>query len=466
MIAKNSLAFFISSGFAVRNFISSGIIEDLKKFYNVTLFVPEIYKNYMSEEILLNNNINYTGIGNFPKGYKILRSIIVKAENKRLGNGDPYFKKWHICISKGKQKLVVLLEYLLSDIAAKTAFYKRLKNLENVFLQNISKKIEFQNYSDIIISTNPFNSMEFPYLYKAKKLNVKTLAIILSWDNLLWMGKVPVESDYYFVWGPQMHKDLKKHFPNYQEERIFEVGCPQFDFHIDEKYLWSKRDFFNYLNLNYEKDKLLCYTANIKEHFYNEPVLIERIAESVRNNKIKGNLTLILRIHPHDNTKRFDYLKEKYPEIIFSKLNEKESKYNTWFIPNKNSLAFYSNLIRYSAMNINLASSTTLDYCFLDKPVINIAFSPVEADPFSLRMPHYYNSPHYKEVVEIGATKIAYSMDELERAINIFLENPKELSDRRKELVEKICGGNERLSKYRIIEGIEYILNEKNTLLH
>lgn len=463
---KKNILVFISSGFALRNFLCTDIIRELEKAYKVTLIMPKNYDISTNEKFFKNYKISYSDFIRFPKLYRFLRSIIVKIENKRLGNYDPHFRKWHITISKGKQKFLTTFQYLLSDLLTKNYFYLKLKNLEEKILHNLKADFKTEDNIDLLISTNPFSSFEYPYIFWAKNKRIKNLSIILSWDNLLWMGKVPVESDYYFVWGPVMRKDLKRHFPFFPDDKIVEVGSPQFDFHINSDYIWDCEKFYNYLNVKDRDRKIICYSANTPEHFHSEPFLIEKLMQSLRENRIKYNPYIVLRIHPHDNTDRFNYLKSKHPEIIFSKLNPEMKNTPTWFIPKNEELAFFSNLIRYSSLNINLASTVTLDFAFLNKPVINIAFSPLKEDPLSLRIPHYYSSPHYKKVVEIGATKIVYSMEELEKEINYFLDNPEELSRERKRLIEQLCGGNDDFSKNKIIKGIEKILNEKNSFLH
>lgn len=449
----------LNSGFAIRNWILSGIIEELKKDFDVNLLIPSLYRDHLQSNILEKENIVlYKGI-NFPRFYKFLRGINIKIENRKLGNYDPYFEKWHIKINKGKEKIILIIQYGLSKILAKSKLYYKLKKLEEDILKKSIKKIEINPNIDLLISTNPFSILEYPLISKAKSLNIPCLGSILSWDNLLWMGRVPEEADYFFVWGPQMREDLKRHLPHISDERIFEVGSPQFDFHLDPQCFWDKEKFFNYLNLKEER-KIICYGANTKEHFFNEPLIVENIMISIKENKIKNNPLLILRIHPHDNTGRFDYLKEKFPEIVFSKLNGENNLIKTWFIPKEESLAVFSNTIRYSSLNINLASSLTLDFAFLDKPTINIAFSPIEGDPFSLRIPMYYSSPHYKKVIEMKAVKVAYNMQELVDSINEMIEDPGKLSKERKELVERICGGNKVTSKSRIIQAIKTLFEK------
>lgn len=457
---KISIGIIISSGFAFRNYISSGFINDLKKIGDLILFFPEIYKEKVENlEEFQNFKIFFIPEFYFPKSFTFFNAILSKATNIKLGIEDKYFKKWYYSISKIKNKSLLFFQYSLARIFSKKNIYEILRKYEKNNFNKLLKKdfSEFFNQIklDLIISTNPYKLYESGFIcyYKGK---IPTIGIIVSWHNLLWMGHLIEKPSYFFLWGEEMEKDLKLHYPNMEEKFIYKVSSPQFDFHIMEEYFWEKNKFYNYIGAN-PKKKIIFYSANTPDHFYYEPILLEKLNEILKK-EFKEEFQLVLRIHPHDTSGRFDYLKAKEPEIILQKPFSNMLSQKTYFLTEKEELALFSNTLRYSEIAINLASTVTLDAAFFDKPIINIAFSPKEKDKLSLRIPHYYESPHYKKVVKTGAVDIVYCYEELINSIKKYIKNPEIKRKERKAMIKKICGYNGGPSKNRTLKSIEEIL--------
>lgn len=457
---NKSIGIIISSGFAFRNYITSGFIDDLKRIGDVILFFPEIYKEKIEKIENLKNfkKIIYPSFG-FPKYFTFFNGILSKATNIRLKIEDKYFEKWYISISKTHKKALLFFQYLFAKIFSAPKFYEILRRYEeNNFKNYVNKNFDgffSKTYIDLLISSNPYKLDENIFICHFKE-RIPTIGIIVSWDNLLWMGHIINKPHYFLIWGEEMEKDLKLHYPDIEEKFIYKVSSPQFDFHIMEEYFWEKNKFYNYIGAKPNK-KIIFYSANTPDHFFYELIFLERFYEILKK-EFKEEFQLVLRMHPHDTSRRFDYLKAKEPEIILQKPFSNILGQKTYFLTEKEELALFSNTLRYSEVAINLASTVTLDAAFFDKPIINIAFSPKEKDKLSFRIPHYYESPHYKKVVKIGAVDIVYSYDELLNSIKKYMKNPEIKRKERREMIERICGYNGEFSKNRILKAIEEIL--------
>mgnify|MGYP005841932339 CR=1 FL=1 len=456
---KISIGIIISSGFAFRNYISSNFIDDLKKMGDVILFFPKIYKEKIEklEELKNFKKVIFPKF-KFPKFFTFFGGILSKATNIRLKIEDKYFKKWYISISKPHIKFFLFFQYKIAKIFSAPKFYETLRRYEESNFKNYVNKnfngFLSKNNIDLLISANPYKIDESVFICHFKE-KIPTIGIIISWDNLLWMGHLIEKPSYFFLWGEEMEKDLKLHYPNMEEKFIYKVSSPQFDFHIMEEYFWEKNKFCNYIGAN-SKKKIIFYSANTPDHFYYEPIFVEKLNEILKK-EFKEEFQLVLRIHPHDTSGRFDYLKIKEPEIILQKPFSNMLSQKTYFLTEKEELALFSNILRYSEIAINLASTVTLDAAFFDKPIINIAFSPKEKDKLSYRIPYIHESPHYKKVVKTGAVDIVFSYEELINSIKKYIKNPEIKRKERKAMIEKICGYNGTLSKNRTLKAIEEI---------
>ncbi|MEK7833366.1 MAG: hypothetical protein AAB401_19910, partial [Acidobacteriota bacterium] len=128
-----------------------------------------------------------------------------------------------------------------------------------------------------------------------------------------------------------------------------------------------------------------------------------------------------------------------FPELIYAAPAWIHAQPGNWasVIPSANDVQFLANLTRHADLNINLASTMTLDFAIHDRPVVNIAFDATEPPIFGKPLwDFYYRFDHYRPIVEIGAARFARSREELAEHINAYLENPALERDQRRKLVE------------------------------
>lgn len=458
---KPTAFLLISSGFAFRNYITSGIADDLKEICQLKIYFPKSFEKEIRQLNLNKFQIDFIPEFKISKFFKFLNGILSKATNLRLGIYDKHFEKWHILISKKREKIPLYAQYLLAKIFCNEKLYKVGRKIEKNYIDKIIEinfKDFFKNVNNrLIISTQPYKLDEALFLYISKMKKIKSIGAVLSWDNLLWMGHIISEPEYFLVWGEEMKNDLKIHYPYIENERIFEVSSPQFDFHLADENIWAKEKFLKYYGIK-NNSKIIFYAGNTYKHFRSEPLLVEKIIEEIFIKEYKDEITLIVRPHPHDKAMRFDYLKEKYSNVLIQRPFQNTSSSPIWFIPEKKELEIFSSSLKHSDIVINMASTITLDAFFFNKPVINIAFSPVKDDPFSIRVPYYYHSPHYKKVANSNAADIVYSMEELRKHLRLNLENPELKASQRAETIRKICGFGDKLSKEKILGAIEKVL--------
>jgi hypothetical protein len=92
--------------------------------------------------------------------------------------------------------------------------------------------------------------------------------------------------------------------------------------------------------------------------------------------------------------------------------------------------------ISYSDVNVNVASTMTLDFAHAGKPVVNVALGGTggRSDWFDDSV--YYHFDHYRPVVELSAVRVARTEHELVEAVNSYLANPERDATSRKRLLD------------------------------
>src|SRR5205085_10471385 len=128
---------------------------------------------------------------------------------------------------------------------------------------------------------------------------------------------------------------------------------------------------------------LICYsggdTGTCPEDHLHADILIGL----VRAGRICREAQVLVRPAPVDDGSRYRALREKFPEMIFAQPAWSHTDPGNWgrCIPKREDVQFLANLTRHADVNVNLASTMTLDFAIHDRPVVNVAFDVSDPPP-------------------------------------------------------------------------------------
>ncbi len=277
-----------------------------------------------------------------------------------------------------------------------------------------------------------------PATLAAKSLGIPTATFIFSWDNLTSKGRIAAPFDHFLVWSDLMRSELLRYYPDVTPDRVHVVGTPQFDPYAASELQWSREEFFARAGADPSRP-LICYSGGDTGTAPEDHLHIRALMELIRGGKIKNNPQVLLRPAPVDDGGRYDEVRRDYPELIYAAPFWIHADPGNWasVIPSPDDVQFLANLTRHADLNVNLASTMTLDFAIHDRPVINIAFDVADPPPHGKPLwEYYYRFDHYRPIVEIGAARFARSREELAEHINAYLETPALDRDARRRLVE------------------------------
>jgi len=298
-----------------------------------------------------------------------------------------------------------------------------------------------------------------PPVLAAKSLGIPTATFIFSWDNLTSKGRIVAPFDHYLVWSAHMRDELLRYYPSISVEQVHVVGTPQFDSYADERLLWSREEFFRRIKADLSRP-LICYSGGDVGNYPEEHQQVRALMELIRAGRIDRNPQVLLRPSPVDEGRRYDSVRRDYPELIYAPPFWVHSDSSDWaaILPSAEDVQFLANLTHHADLNINLASTMTLDFAIHDKPVVNVAFDTTEPLPFSVPLwDYYYQFEHYRPVVKLGAARFARSPEELADHVNAYLKNPSLDAHNRRQLVELEVSLPLGRSSQRIVEVLEAI---------
>jgi hypothetical protein len=294
----------------------------------------------------------------------------------------------------------------------------------------------------VVFCSNQRAASTLPLVLASKLLGIPTVSFVFSWDNLTSKGRIAAPFDHYFVWSNHMQQELLTYYEDVSADRVHIVGTPQFDPYADESLLWSREECFRRINADARRP-LVCYTGGDSGTAPEDPQHVAVLLDLVRSGSIRGRPQVLLRPAPPDHGARYDRVRRDYPELIYLPPAWFHADPHAWLasVPLAEDVQLLANLTHHADLNINMASTMTLDYALHDKPVVNVAFDV--ASPPVLGTPVwdlYYRYEHYRPVVELGAARFARSPEELAAHVNAYLENPALDHDGRKRLTELQIG--------------------------
>ncbi len=359
---------------------------------------------------------------------------------------------------------------LAKAVGKMTASPRRIKMLDNLHSRATRRMPIVEHYRNLFREIRPnvlFCSHQrpteiLPPVLAARDLGIPTATFIFSWDNLTSKGRIAAPFDHFLVWSEHMKGEILRYYPDVAADRIHVVGTPQFDPYADETLVKSREDFFTQLGADPARP-LLCYSCGSYDNTPQDPQHAAILMEQIRSGQINGNPQVVLRPCPTDDGGRYVWVKEKYDEII---MNVPEwTQEDNWAacVPTQADVEMMVNLMRHCDLNINFASTMTLDFAIHDKPVVNVAFDACDPPTFGMTLWEYQNQfEHYQPVVEMNVARFAKSADEMAEHVNTYLEHPELEREGRRRFVEMQVGQPIGSSSAKIVQVLSHLVQQKS----
>lgn len=315
---------------------------------------------------------------------------------------------------------------------------------------------------DAVLSITPFFLEEEFLIRAAHASGIRTVASILSFDNITTRGWMPVIFDHYCLWNEFNKKELYRIYPQTLNREVSLVGAPQFDFYYDKSYLWSESVWRENLGIPPGRSTIL-FGAGPHAIAPLEPHWLLQLDQAIENGRIHGNPIILFRQHPVDSPARWDEVREKSINIIFDKpwaLGKDVVGKTNVSIEDIKKLA---STLAYTDVHINTSSTMTIDGAIFDKPQIGPAYDDQPGQKFHRAMIELYEREHFLPITRSGGLEIAASLDEMISLVNHALADPKRLSEKRKVMVREICTYTDGKSSDRVAAVIkEFLANATN----
>ena len=274
----------------------------------------------------------------------------------------------------------------------------------------------------------------------ARQHDVPVVHMIGNWDTFTSKGYPGAPVDTCLVWGPVMHRDAVD-MHDIPESAIEEIGCLRYD-RLKDTLIESRQAFFERIGLDPQK-KTIMYAGPLSADQY-----YEMLAAFEEMNQDGQDLQMIFRVYPHKDFMHGPYTK---PLINYARslkgvhvsLGDPDYRIGRRdeAVPNIEQFELWHSLA-YSDVVVNYFSTIALEASFFDKPVISLAYRPMQ-DYGWIHPPKYANHPdltHNKRLRDYGVVNMVMSREALKAAISEALAKPDATKKARSETVRLELG--------------------------
>lgn len=364
-----------------------------------------------------------------------------------------------------------LIRYLVENVIGFLGRFRTWRNFLRWIYFHIPddycKKL-FEKYKpDLVFAPSMFSYEDGRILRQAKKLKIKTVTTVKSWDVLTTKAFTRVLADRILVFN-ECNKKEAVEIGDYRPEQVKVTGFPQFDIYTKKEIFLKRKDFFKRIGAD-PKKKLILYSSpgNWKSAYDHEVLL--GLHRAIGDGRIKEPIQVLIRYHPkYSSTSEYlKYLPNFIPDRPGTYLADDTHKSLEgatdqvfyWTFTNED-IIHLANSIYHSDVTINTESTMTLDAAAFDKPIILIGYDGFQKLDYWSSILRKYKREHYQYVMKAGGTRLAKSLDELVEAINNYLENPSLGAEGRKNLRNRLMHKVDGNSGKRIAEAILGYLQE------
>lgn len=299
--------------------------------------------------------------------------------------------------------------------------------------------------------------VEWQLVKEAKRLGIKTVGMVASWDNFYSKTFLRVFPNYLFV----QNKLLKKQamvLADYPEHRIRMVGTPQYDRHWKKEGIVSRSEFMERIGADPNKKLILyAFSGKISETVDNEMLgVLRRLLEE---SGLQRTTQVLVRPYPKRN---FSPQKAQWVRQSFGFLVEESSTAigngnDKWELDDA-ALRFMANSLAHADVVITTCSTFFVEAAIFGAPLIGISFDgELQLDAVN-SVRRFRQWEHLADLERTGGVWFVENETAFLRALQSYLSSRELHNDGRKRMVEEQLGGLGGMAARTIAESLQKII--------
>ena len=280
-----------------------------------------------------------------------------------------------------------------------------------------------------------------PFLVAGRRLDLRLIGYVASWDHTVGKGVISPRLDRYIVQNERMREDLAR-FHDVPRELVVVTGWPQSDvFHTRRP-----RSAYDALLGGYGLDPgrpLVLVMGNTPTNTPHEERFFERLVGWWRESGADARFSILFRPHPRDSQWRARFAAAL--DVAGVAVQE----------PSFTDIDVLATLLQHGDCVVTNAGTILLDALANDRPVVCVLYDEgSDAPPAQSWAAKSVIGEHYRDVNESRAFHRAETFDEVVAGIERSLAQPRELADERRRIVETVIGPVDGHAAERVVDAI------------
>jgi hypothetical protein len=321
---------------------------------------------------------------------------------------------------------------------------RALVNAQSRFTPKIYADLFERYHPDLVIASTPGWRWDRYLLREAASRGLPTGAVIVGWDNSSSYSLPGAPVDWITCWS-EIQKEELILGSDWLPEQVNVGGIPSYDGYFDKEWLMPRQEYFHLHNLDPER-KLISYAASFVSFSPNIQNVVS-LARLVTSDALVKPSQLLVRLHPNHfmNVERFESEREQIRQLA----RDLPYVHVVEPVPLGGELGYYSgedmpeksSMMAYSDVFTTVYSTMVVEACTHERPVVSVCIdSPVGwPGKFTLPLSKIGGWPTHSRFRDSHAGQETLDDDQLEKAINYYLENPDAEREARQAFIEREC---------------------------
>lgn len=433
------LVLTISSSLALRNFLQTGVLSELQKYFTVEILAsPPLARTIVRLGYDSQVRVTTVDSGPEPLSWRLLRQLKKKVYMEgRASATERIWEKYQLrplYQRAGGWVVKRLIRLIHAD-----RLHQWLESLD-LFLNREDRYVALLRdmKAELFFATHATAYWEESLLRSAMTARLPLVYMVLSWDHL--SSKVLLHRNFgrILVWNPHTREELLATYPSYRPEQIAVVGIPQYDSFLEPPG-HTYASWCAQYGLDPARRTILFSTMPQVRHNQQHIIIEDLLKAVIEGREVPGDYQVLIKCHPFDTFEGYRELLGRYPVALRPTQLTPDQSFDEW-LPTPREIEESRDCLYFCSMNINIFSTVTIEAAWFDKPVIHIAYDPLPIAPGRIPCHEYYNWEHFRHIVEKDASILVRSRDELLGAIRRYDADPSLQAAGRRRVKETYIG--------------------------
>ena len=368
------------------------------------------------------------------------------------------------------------LEFPLVRLVATTgkrvpAVRKAIVSLESRLFPGKMYDQYFEKYNPQMFIVSSLGYMIDPYFMRAaKRHGCKVISVIHNWDNPTTKDYRGAEPDHVIVREEIMKREVSV-FHDIPNEKIHVGGIAHWDFYFNGQFKPVSREEFLKSNGLSKDRKVIFYGTSNSRNYPRTFDVIEQLLEAMENDRFLFPAQLLVRLHPGYMEKvggssgqvldrfkiRIETIRRKYGDLVSFTAPMVKVLNDDVDLPVEDMYRLAETLYHADVL-LTEYSTLEIEAAIFDLPVVNVGLYNYRDTEKPISW-YVENCTHLQRLLKPGASKSAYTIEQLFEHINYYLEDRSRDSESRRKLVDQEITTNRGCAGRKIAEYIYGLLD-------